>query len=194
MQPGDVARQVVEPVSAGLPGGIQFDTVQPFHDIHMVGDLPGRHCGFAEALDFHILAVVLPDRDGVVDDVGDHQHPLADLGFQLFFLHFQGRQFLRGSGHFRLHGFRFILFSLADQGTDLLGQGLALVAQPVRLLLGVAVLPVHPDDLVHHGQLFFLELFPDILPDFLRIVPEQVDIQHVIPSFQSCSKGLISCA
>ena len=176
VQPGNVSHQVIEAVAAGLAGRVQVNAGQPLHDIHVVGNFPFRHHGLTVALDFHVLAVILADRYAVIDDVGNHQHPFADLGLQLVFLCFQRGKLFGHGVHFRLDLLGLFLQALSQQAADLLGHGLALVAQVVALLDRFPVFLVHADHFIHHGQLLILELFPDVLPNLLGIISEQINV------------------
>ena len=180
MQPGDVALQVVEAVAGSAAGGVQVDAVQALHDVHVVGDLPLGHHGLAEALVLHVLAVVPADGHGWVDDVGDHQHTLSDLLCVLHLLLFDGGQLVLHVLHLLLGGLGLVLLALAHQRADLLGDLVALGAQVVRPLDGLAVLPVECHDLIHEDQLLVLELLLDVLPDEFGIRANQIDIQHVL--------------
>ena len=179
MQPGNIPHQVIEAIAAGLAGAVQINTIQPLHDVHMVRHLEIRHLGLAEALQLHILAVVLADGHTVINDVGDHQHPLADFRLQFFFLLLQGCQFIRHGGDLCLYLLGFFLLSLGHQAANLLGQGLALVPQAVSLLASFPVFLIEGNHLIHHGQFGILKLFADVLFDLLRVITEQIDIQHV---------------
>ncbi len=179
MEAGDVPGQVVEAVAAGFAGAVQVDAVEPLHDVHVIGHLKIRHLRLAEALNLDVLAVVFADGHGIVDDVRDHQHALADLRLELRFLLFQGVQLLGDAGDFLAYLHRLVLLALAHQRADLLGQDVALVAQGIAALQGVAVFLVQGDDLVHHGQLLVLEFLADVFLDFFRVGPDQVDVQHV---------------
>ena len=86
---------------------------------------------------------------------------------------------VRQLGHLRLGRLGLLLLALLHQAADLLGEHLALVAQGVGLLHGVAVLAVQVDDLVHQIQLVILELLLHILAHDVRRLAEHVDIQHV---------------
>ena len=65
-----------------------------------------------------------------------------------------------------------------QQTADLLGKRLALIAQRVRLLTGLAVFLVQRHDLVHQHQLLILELLANVLLYLFGVVAEQIDVQH----------------
>ena len=58
----------------------------------MIRNLEIRHDGLAEALDFHVLAVILANRHRRVNDVRNDEHPLADFRLQFVFLRRQTLQ------------------------------------------------------------------------------------------------------
>ena len=178
VQTSHIAHQIIEAVAGGLAGRVQINAVQPLHDVHMIGHLKIRHLRLAEALQLHILAVVLANRHAVVNDVRDDHHALLDLALQLLFLFLQSSQIVRQRGNLRLGGLGLVLLTLGQQTADLLGKRLALIAQRVRLLTGLAVFLVQRHDLVHQHQLLILELLANVLLYLLGVVAEQIDVQH----------------
>ena len=128
MQPGDIAHQIVKAVSAGFSGAVQIQPAEPFHNIHMIRYLKIRNHRFAKPLYLDIFAVVAADWNRIVDDVGNHQHPLANLFLQLAFLRLQFLQLRADAGHQLFRFFRLFLFALGHQRTDLLAGHIALVA------------------------------------------------------------------
>ena len=69
-----------------------------------------------------------------------------------------------------------VLFSLAHQGADLLGQFVAVGAQVAGLADGGAILGIQLDDLVDQGQLGILELFADVFFDCLRVFTDKTNV------------------
>ena len=192
VEAGNVAQQIVEAGAGDTAGGVQINAVEGLHNIHVVGDLEVGYLAFAEPLDFHIVGVIGAQRHGVVDHLGNHQHPLVELGVQLGLLLFQGRQALcligdllfDGLGLCQLGG---VLLGLAHQHAHLLGQPVPVGAELVRLGNGGAALAVQLDDLVHQRQLFILELLLDVFLYRLRVFPDKLYIQHffhLINSFE----------
>ena len=178
MQPGHIPHEIIEAVAGGLAGRVQVNAVEPLHDVHMVRDLKVRHHRLAKALQFHVFAVVPAHGHAVVNDVGDDHHPLLDLRLELILLLLQGGQVVGQGGYLGLGGLGLFLLALGQQAADLLGKGLALVAQAVRLLAGFPVFLVQGHHLVHQGQLLILKLFADVFLDPLGVVAQQIDVQH----------------
>ena len=149
----------------------------------MVGDLKVGGLGLTEALDLHVGGVVGADGHGGVDDVGDLEHDVADLGGQLGLLGLQLGQPVGVGLHLGLGGLGLgqlagVLFGLAHQHAHLLGQGVALGPQVVGLVHRGAVLLVQRQHLVHQGQLGVLKLLLDVLLDGFGILPDKFHIQH----------------
>lgn len=90
----------------------------------------------------------------------------------------QGGQVVGQGGYLGLGASASSFWPLASRPADLLGKGLALVAQAVRLLAGFPVFLVQGYHLVHQGQLLILELFADVFLDPLGVVAQQIDVQH----------------
>ena len=181
VEPGDIPHQVVE-ARAGHPARrVHVHPVEALHNIGVVGDIKLRDDGLAELLHLHVLAVVLPDGDGGVDDVGDLEHDPADLRGQLGFLLLQLGQPVGVGLHLGLGGLRLlqlggVLLGLAHEHPHLLGQLVALGAQVIGLRHGVPVAAVQLNDLIHQGELFLLELLLDVFLDDFRVVPDKFDV------------------
>ena len=186
MQARDIALEVIEAVAGGAASGVNVDAVQLLHDVHMIGHLEIRHNRLAEALDLDVLAVVLADRHTRVDDLRDDLHALLDLSGVFFLQLLQTRQLLGHLVDLRLGRLSFVLLALLHQAADLLGEHLALIAQAVGLLHGLAVLAIQLDHLVHEGELAVLKLFPDVFAHDVRRLADQIDINHDSSSFLPC--------
>ena len=183
VQARDVAFEVVEAVAGGAARGIDVDSVQLLHDIHMIRHLKIRHKRLAEALDFNVLAVILADRHARIDDLRDDLHALLDLGGIFLFQLLQMRQLVGHLVDLRLGRLGLILLSLLHQAADFLGEHFALVAQAVGLLHGLAVLAVQLDHLVNEGELAVLKLLFDVFAHDVRRLADQIDIDHDSSSF-----------
>ena len=176
MQPGDIPLEVVEAVAAGAAGAVKVDAVEPLHNIDVVGYLEVGDRRLAEALDLHIFAVIPADRNRGVNEIGDHQHPLADFPFELFL---EGLQLLKlpvDGGHLRFGALGLLLLALGHQSADLLADRIALAAQLVAAGLGVAVLLVLLDNLIDKDKLLILEFLFDVLLDQIGIGSQQFDV------------------
>ena len=146
----------------------------------MIGHLEVGHGGLAEALYLHVLAVVLADGHGGVDDVGDDQHPLPDLPSHLLLLALHLLQFPGDGLDPLLHFLGLVLLPLAHELADLFADLVALLPQLVPPGLGGPELLVQGQDFVHQGQLLVLELLLDVLLHQLRVGADQFHIQHTI--------------
>ena len=178
MQARDIALQIIEAVAAGSARRVQIDTVQLFHDVHMIGHLEIRHDRLAKAFIFHVFGIILANRHGSIDDVRDHHHALFDFRRQFFFLLFQIQQFIVDRGNLFLGFLGLFLLSLAHQHADLLGNLVALCAQRIAALHGLAVFLVQRDYLVHQHQLGVLKLLFDVLANEIGIGANQINIDH----------------
>ena len=184
MEPGDVAAQVVEPVAADLvPGRVQLDAVELLHDVRVVGDGIVGHQGLPEALDLHVLGVVLADGHGGVDDLGDHQHALADLPLELHLTLVQGGHLVSHGGDLLLGGLRLVPLALAHEHADPLADHVPLVAEVVAAGHRLPILLIEGDHLVHQGELLVLKLLLDVLPDQVGVRAQQLDVDHMFTSF-----------
>ena len=176
LEPGNVAHEIVEAVAAGLAGAVQVDAPKALHNLGVVGHLEVGHHRLAKALHFHVFAVVLANGHGVVDEVGDNQHPLADFGGHLRLLALHLLQ-LAGDGlHLLFHLLGLVLLALAHQLANLLADGVALLAQLVAPALRGAELGVQLQNLVHQGQLLVLEFLLDVLLYQLRVGADKLDV------------------
>ena len=108
---------------------------------------------------------------------------MVEGSLQLRLLLFQLRQAVCLLLHLGLDGLCLlklagILLGLAHQHADLLGDGIAVGAQLIRLGDGGTALGVQFDDLIHQGQLGVLEFLLDVFFDSVGIFPDKLDIQH----------------
>ena len=122
----------------------------------------------------------------LIDDLRDDLHALLDLSGVFFLQLLQTRQLLGHLVDLRLGRLGFVLLALLHQAADLLGEHLALIAQAVGLLHGLAVLAIQLDHLVHEGELAVLKLFPDVFAHDVRRLADQIDINHDSSSFLPC--------
>ena len=176
LEPGNVPHQVVKAVAAGLAGAVQVDAPKALHNLRVVGHLEVGHHRLPKPLDFHVFAVVFADGHRVVDQVGNHQHALADFSGHLRLLALHLLQ-LSGDGlHLFFHLLGLFLLALAHQLANLLADGVALLAQLVAPALRGPELGVQFNDLVHQRQLFILEFLFDVFLDQLRIGADQLDV------------------
>ena len=178
MQSCNIAAQVVETGAAGSSCAVQVDAVQALHNVHMVRNLKRRNDRLAKALHFHVFAVVLANRNRLVDDVWNDHHSLFDFLGQLLLFDLQVSQLLCHSGHLCFDLFCLLLLTFCHQSADLFGEGVALRTQVVAAGFGIAELFVQLQHLVHQDQLFVLEFFLDVFFDKLRVCPDQFDVQH----------------
>ena len=88
----------------------------------MVRNLKIRYHGIAKTLHFHIFTVILADGHGWVNNVGNGHHDFGNLFRKLSFLFLQLCQTCGIGADLLLHGLCLILFSLAHQHANLLGQ------------------------------------------------------------------------
>ena len=167
MQSGDVAHQVVEAVARDLSRRVEVDAVESLHDVGVIGHLKIGHDRLAEALDLHVLAVVLADGDFLADDLRNLHHDLGDLGGQLCLLCFQLLELFRLTVDLVFQRHAFLALALRHQLADLLGDLVAVGAQVVCLLLCRAALRVQRDHLVDERQLAVLKFLFDVL--FYRV-------------------------
>ena len=177
-QPRDIAFQIVKAVAAGLARAVQVYPAQALHDIHVIGDFKVGHGRFAEALHFDVLAVVPADGHGLVDNIGDDEHPLADLFRKLRFKRFKRGQLRGDLAHFGLGALGLVPLAFRHQAADALADRIALAAQIVAAGLGVAELPVEVQHLVDEDELVVLKLFADIILYQFGVVSQQFDVQH----------------
>ena len=129
-------RDRVEAVAGDPAGGVQIDAVEGLHDLRVIGDGELGDLGLTEALHFHVAGVVGTNGHGGIDDLGNLEHVLVEGGFQFRFHLFQLGQAVGLLLHLGLHGLSLlelagVLLGLAHQHTDLLGEGVAVGAQPV---------------------------------------------------------------
>ena len=120
MKSGDVAHEIIEAVARNLARGVEVNTVELFHDIGVVGYLEFGYKRLAEALDLNVLAVVLADGYGRVDDLRNAHHDLCYLRAELGFLLLKLRKKLRLLCDLFLDSHGFFLLALTHQHTDLL--------------------------------------------------------------------------
>ncbi len=194
MQPCYVAAEVIKTVAAGFPGAVKVDAFQAFHDVYMVRDLEIRHPGLAMALYFDILAVVPSDRHGIVDYVGDQQHPFPDFILQLFLKLCQFFKLPVYPDDLRLVLLGFFFKPLGHERAYSLADGIALAPEIVAAGFRFPELPVQFQDLVDKSRFIMLEFLPHVFLHTFGFRPDKPDIDHFPSSFcclpSSVSKNL----
>ena len=183
MEPGHIPQQVVEAVARHPAGGVHVHSVESLHNLGVVGDLKVRHCGLAEPLHLHVGAVIGPNGDRGVDDVGDDQHDLSDFFGQLGLLLLQlgqtvGVGLYLGLGLLRLGQLGGVLLGLAHEHAHPLAEGVPGGPELVGLRHGGPVFRIQLQHLVHQGELLLLEFLFDVLLYGLGIFPDKTDVQH----------------
>ena len=183
VQAGNVTQQIIETGAGNAAGSLQIDAVEGLHDVGVIGNGEGGNLALTEALHFHVGGVIGTDGHGGVDDLGDHDHALVQLFFQLHFQFLQLSQTVGLLLDLSLNGlglgcFGRILLGLTHQHTDLLGQSVAVGAQLVGLHDGGAALAVQLNDFVHQRQLGVLELLLDVFSDSVGIFPDKLNVEH----------------
>ena len=144
----------------------------------MIGDLEVRHDRLAKALVFDVLAVVPADRHGIVDDLRDDQHPLADLRGVFGLLLFELGQLVLHVLYLLLGRLGLLALALGHHAADRLADLVALRAQEIGALNGRAVRLVQLDDLIDQRELGVLKLLLDVLAHEVGIGAQKVDVQH----------------
>ncbi len=184
MKACDVALKVIKTVACYTSCGIEVNAVQALHNIGVIRDLEIGNNRFAETLIFHILRIILADRNRSVDNVRDDHHALADLLRKLGLLHLKLCKMLRELGNLFLKRLRLLTLSLCHQTADLLADGVSLAAKIIRLLLCGTALRVKLDHFVDKGKLLILKLVADVLFYNLGILPDKLKVKHSMPSFR----------
>ena len=191
MQSCHITAQIIEACAGGLSSSRLVNAAEVLHNVLVVRDLEIRNDRFTKALDLDILAVVLADRHGGINDVRNDHHDLTDLRLKLVLTLAERCHFLVDACIFLSNACLGLVragnLAACDPLADLLGKALLLGSQVVALLLGVAELLVELDDLVNEGELFVLELLLDVFLDKIRVGSQKFNIQHSsITSFQIC--------
>ena len=189
MEPGHITPEVIKAVAAGFPCAVQIDAQKALHDVHMIGHGVIGHLGLAEFLQLHIFAVVTADGHRGVNDIGNDQHPLADLFIEAGGLFFQLLQLLGHGGDLALGLLGLFALALGHQLADLLADGVPLGAEIVTPGFGRPALLVQFDHLIHQLQLFLLEFFADVLFHRFRVHPQEFHVQHFGFLLLQCSAG-----
>ena len=192
VKPCNIPGEIVEAVARDASGRIEIDSVKTFHDLGVIGDLEIRNDRIAVLRDLDVLGVVLSDRNLVGDYLRNGHHVLLHDGVGLGL---DGIQLLYSCGacgnlclnlldlggkRCGLISFALLLRGLhaAHQPADLLGELVALASYGVRLGLGGSRLGVLLDDLVDHRELRILEFLADVLADRLRILTQELNVDH----------------
>ena len=178
MESCDIADQIVKAVARDAARAVEVDAAEALHDLRVVRDLEIGNERLAEALDFDVLAVVLPYRYGRVDYVRDRHHYLSDALRELLFLLFESGESGGLLADLALRLLGLLALALRHQAADHLRDLVAVRAQLVRFLHYGAVRLVQRDDLVDERKLVVLELLSDILLYRFRVFPYESDIKH----------------
>ena len=145
----------------------------------MIGHLIVRHNRLAEALEFHVFAVIPADRNAGVDDVRDHHHALVDLLLKLRLTRRERSHFVCHRNNLLLRFLRLVAFATCHHATDLLADNVALVAQRITPSMRCAPLGIHLHNLIHQSELFILKFFADVFLHKLRVCAEQLNVDHI---------------
>ena len=164
-----IAHQVIETVTTGTSCALLVQTVQTIQNICMIRNLKIRNYGLTKLLDLYVLAVILTDRNGLINNVGDDHHDLGNLFLQFGLGSFQFCQTLCTCSYFCLLGFCLFLLALTHQCTDLFGDTVSGSTQIICLLLCLSALGIQCNHFIYQRELFILVFFSDVLLDYLGI-------------------------
>ena len=164
-----IAHQVIETVTTGTSCALLVQTVQTIQNICMIRNLKIRNYGLTKLLDLYVLAVILTDRNGLINNVGDDHHDLGDLLLQFGLGSFEFSQALCTGSYFCLFGFCLFLLALTHQCTDLFGDTVSGSTQIICLLLCLSALGIQCNHFIYQRELFILVFFSDVLLDYLGI-------------------------
>ena len=178
MEPRDIPRQVIEPLSRGAAGGIDVDAVELFQNVEMIRDLEIGHLRLAEPLELDVFAVVPAYGHVGRDDVGYGHHVLFQIPFDLRGFRFDGRETLRVRDDLRLDFFGFLFIALLHQHADLFGKGVSGGAQSIAFGDQRAALRIELRHLIYERELFVLKLLFDVFLYQIGICSDKIDIDH----------------
>ena len=170
MKSGDISHQIIKTVSCHFCSTLQINSIKGLHDICMVRNLIFRHYRLTETFHFHVLGVILADRNLGINDIRQGHHDLSNLLCKFRFLFLQLGKPLCILSYLFLNFLSLFLFSLLHQSPDLLRSFLAAGTKLVSFLLGSSSFGVKLDHFIHKGKLVILELVADILLYDLRIL------------------------
>ena len=189
MQARDVTNEIVKAVAGDAARSVQVYAAEALHDLRVIGDVKLRGLGLAEALNFHIMAVIRADRYAGVYHLRDAEHGGAQLFLQLCLLGFQRGQALCVGLDLGLHRLGFfelgrVLLRLAHEHADLLGQRVSRGPQLICLGYSSPEPGIAVYRLIHQRQLRVLEFFAYVLAHRFRVLAHKFDVKHVsFPSF-----------
>ena len=178
MQSCNITAQIVESVAACSSCTVKVNTMQTLHDVNMIWNFIIWNNWFAKTFYLNVLAVVLTDRNRLVDDVWNNHHTFFDFFGELFFFYFQISQFLSHRSYLCFYLFCFFFLAFCHQSADLFGQGVSLTTQIVTSGFCIAELGVQLQNFVNQNQFFVLEFLFNIFFDKVRVCSDQFDIQH----------------
>ena len=178
MDSGRIPNQIIKAISAGTPCRILIKAIDAVQYISVVWHLKIRHHRLSVFFDFHVLAVILTDRNGIINDVRYDHHDFRDFFLKLRLQGFQFRKPFGVSRHLRFLFLCLSLLSLGHQRTDFFGYLILGCAKVIPLLLGLSALCVQGYHFVHQGKLFLLEFLPDILLYNIGILSQKLNINH----------------
>ena len=134
MEPGDIAYQVIEPISGDPSGGIHINPMEPLHNFSVVRDFKLWDQGFPKPFLFHIGAVIRPNGYRGVNYIRNDHQDMMDFLLQFTLPLFQFSQLVSVCFHLCLYSFRFlqlggIFFCLPHQHAHLFAQRIPLCSQ-----------------------------------------------------------------
>ena len=144
----------------------------------MVRDLIIRNERLAEPFDFHILAVILADRNRRVDHLRNDHHFFFELCLHFSF---PGRELIDPgivSGDLFFHLFGFLFKALSHEFSDFLGNFVFIGSQRFHFRLDVSVFSVQSDHFVNQWELLVLIFLSDILFYCFRVLTNKFNVQH----------------
>ena len=197
VQTGHIAHQIVKSVAGNAPCGIHIHSIELFHDLGVIGNLKIGHFRLSEALHFHSIAVIRPQRHGRIDHIRNLQHNRVNFIGQFSFHDFQSSQpvsicLYQRLNFFRLFQFGRILFCLPHQHTDLFGELIAACTQIACLADSGAVLRIQLQNLIHQRQFGILIFFLNVFLYSFGIIPDKFNIKHFLFPFPYCFYSFFS--
>jgi hypothetical protein len=137
------------------------------------------HFRFAEALQFHVLRIVLPKRNVVCDNVRNAHHRLFKFCFRFRAFRFNGKLAFRVCFYLCFYLLRFLSLALFHKHTHLFGKGISCGAERIAFRDQCAAFRIERKRFVYEGQLMLLEFSADIRFYQLRVGTDKIDIDHL---------------